>query len=286
MSEQPVLLQEEAIGKLEMTFELEETLDHSATFLKVRLFPSDPLLQQFTINGTECEFTDEFLDDCEFTYAQRQELVRRRGAAVVYRTRHANVTIGCHVHREAAINTIPESTRCFLSYAIKRQYLQPRSSELLLDAYLDTMTSPFAYQVLSIRNQLTDSDPTTINETYTSLLKQLACLWGDVVPVGFSKFMFALKCLPDSEEYEDIFCQFDNVNEVITKNIDCLLSTTESETSHHLYIWTLQEQLDRLSMMREYGKFDDAQCRAKLAKVYDRIVSGTTKIVRCDPYDI
>eukprot|EP01033_Poteriospumella_lacustris_P008400 gene8400-6063_t len=281
MDDQPVLLQEEAIGKLEMTFELEETLDHSATFLKVRLFPSDQLLQQFTINGTECEFTDEFFDDCEFTYAQRQELVRRRGATVVHRTRHANGTVGCQVHREAA-----ETTRCFLSYAFKRQGLQPRSSELLLDAYLDTMTSPFEYQVLSIRTQLKDSDPTTINEMYTSLLKQLACLWGNVFPVGLSKFMFALKCLPDSEEYEDIFSSFDDVHEVITKNIDRLLSMTVRETSHHLYIWTLQQQLDRLNMIREYGKFNDEQCRADLAKFYDDVVNGIMKFFRCDPYEV
>lgn len=282
MDNQQVLSQEETVGNF---FELEEALDHSATFLKVRLFPSDTLLHNFIINGRECEFTDEFFDDSEFTFAQRQEFVRRRGAVVVHQTRCANVAVGCHVYHEATINTTPESTSCFLRYEFKRQYLQPLSSELSLDAYLDTMTSPFEYRVLSIRTQLKDSDPTTIIKAFKTLLKQLACLWGDVVPVGFSKFLFALKCLPDSDEYEDIFSHLDNVNEVITKNIDCLLSTTERETSHHLYIWTLQHQLDRLSIMREFGKFDDAQCRAQLAKICNRVVSGTTKFVRCDPYE-
>lgn len=282
MDDQQALSQKETVG---IFFELEETLDHSATFLKVRLFPSDTLLKNFTNNGSEGVFTDEFFDDNEFTYAQRQEFVRKRGAVVVHQTRLTNLTVGCHVYHEAIINTTPERTHCFLRYEFKRQRLQPERSELSLDAYLDTITSPFEYQVLSIRTPLKDSDPATVIEAFNSLLKQLACLWGDVVPVGFSKFMFALQCLPDSEEYQDIFSQFDEVHEVITKNIDRLLSMTERETRQHLYIWTLQQQLDRLNMIREFGKFDDAQCRADLAKFYDDVVRSTTKFVRCDPYE-
>lgn len=204
----------------------------------------------------------------------------------MHQTRCANVTVGCHVYHEEMISATPMNTSRFLWYGFKRRRLQPQNSELSLDAYLDTITSPFEYQVLSIRTQLKDSNPTAIIGAFKSLLEQLSCLWDNVIPVGFSKFMFVMKCLPAYDDYEEFFSHFDNAHEVITKNIDCLLSTTDHATNRQLYIWTLQEQLDRLSAMRDFGKFDDERCRENLAKFYAKVVNGTARIVRCDPYDI
>lgn len=42
------MLEEDSLGKF---FEVEETSDQSAIYLKVRLFPSDDLLRQFTSDG-------------------------------------------------------------------------------------------------------------------------------------------------------------------------------------------------------------------------------------------
>lgn len=281
------MLQEEAIGRLEKVFELEELPDNSATFLKVRLFPSEELLRQFTLEGVECEYTDEFFDDDESTFAKRQVLIRRRGEVTVHQTRCTDDTVGCRIIRKERMSVTPMNTRRFLWYGFTRQRLQPQVAELSCDAYLDTVTTPFEYQVLSIRIPLNDRNPTTIIEASESLLSQLGCRWGDVIPVGFSKFVFVLKCLPTYDGYEECFGHwFDHVDESITKNIDSLLSMTDCTTNQHLYIWTLGEQLNCLSTMREYGKFDDKQCRDKLATLYARVAKGTTKFVRCDPYEI
>lgn len=288
MSSEQLMLSNDELLK---SFVLEEGTDKSKNFLKVRLFPTDESLDNFVHEGPKLEHIDEFYDEETFEHAKRQEFVRTRGTTIVHQTLCTSLTVACHVYRERQISATPINTMRFLQYSFNRQQLKPRKNQLSLDAYLDTITSPFEYKVLSIRKPIEDIKAETIYAAFLELQEQFHCLWGDVLPVAFSKFMFSLLCLSTFEDLEEMFQGFEPVHEIVARNVEHLLLKAELRPSpqsipRQLYIWTMQEQFESLFAMRHLRHFDDAACREQLEKLRMIVTQGTATFVRCDANDI
>lgn len=256
-------------------FELERALD-GTVYLKLRLFPSGELLQQFEMDDQESVITDSFYDDMHFTYIQNRECIKQRNnEAVVRKIHQIDSIIECDVFTLT-------NTSCVLQYQFTRKYVHLRNSTLLLVAYLDTLSLPFEYQVLTIRLQLTNTNTDDIQRQFQTLIDSLKCRWGEIIPVALSKFVFAFKCLPVHEELEFNPC----VDSIIENNIHLLLSNTCSATEHHLYVWTCQQQLYTIARVHEHGRLDDVQCKIHLEKMCENIKKGKTKFqLFLNPYD-
>lgn len=265
------------------------TVEESAAnekFLKVRLYPTTDLLKNVNVDTVSEKLEDEFFDDPNFALAKQKIFIRKRGSKVVRQDSYT-LHFGCHVYQEVD-HVLTGDYSSVIQYGFERRRVT-LSNGHLLDMYLDTITDPIVYEVISIRKPLENFDKQSILEAFCEVIRELKCVLDGVVPFAFSKFMYFLQCSNKYELFDNVFSSLEPVHELIAVNVEKLLEQNKDDSNKNLrkmrsiYLWTMRMQLDQIQIMFERKLFEEDECYALLKDARDSVMNGKVQLVGCDP---
>lgn len=227
-------------------------------FLKVRVCPTAKSKVWFKFDKET--FTDYFYDD-DYTFSASKQFRRGRikheegveisesdDESLVHQTTSSDPMLGCHVYSEKALTDkeIEEMDNMgfILKYTFNRKYLDVEDKSI----YMDEVTSPVEYCVISLRHKLPNFDGSSevsskdVHSAFERLFKledyskqfDLENLYSDhAIPFypAFSKFMLLIRFTEHSSMYNQLYKSFDPAYDCILDRVSRLLLDRKEDFS-------------------------------------------------------
>lgn len=261
-------------------------------YLKYRVFPTAEATGRLELSERTDTFDDTFYDnisDGSLLQSTKQGSYFRRRVAASGQpifVKQTTTTSPRRGNSHSYIQSVSSEAECtaeareaFLCYSFTRKY-----SELDDNVYLDTITKPVEYSVISIRRrideessvgdiavgilriawQLENGRCSPLPEPVKDLLDSASCRFFPV----YSKFMFLLQMSGYHDVYYKVCDKFDPVSECLQARLELVASTDEHPCYSKEYIWSVSYQIVYFLGIYQNRKYNR---NADLTPIFDKI---------------
>lgn len=185
-------------------------------FVKVRVLSTELTLRKVGLLESSKDFSlshqykDTFSDTSEFLYGKSNQYLRKRTSAkgLEYFLQKCKETAipGVLMYSQEKLNFNPTDVDEFLTYEFNRW--ENSINEFIV--YLDCVTEPFPYEILSISKKIISEERNEIINGLKSIMEFVFAEENKIVFLPIStKFMTILQLSPNVLAYHNIFKRFD-----------------------------------------------------------------------------
>lgn len=155
---------------------------------------------------------------------------------------------------KSLICEVTEELSSILQYEFERRRVTPKSGRILV-MYLDKISSPVEYEVLSICKPLENINKQSILDAFNDVLNELNCWLDGITPFAFSKFAYFLQCSKMYELFDGVFSALEPIHELIAVNVEKLLAHEDGDSNilrqqQQNYVCTMSSHLKKIYLKK------------------------------------